>query len=472
MRFITSTRDESLHAWLASELPTAVALDVVSGYISASGIGLLEEPLRRLLEEGGRLRVVVGTQEDQLLRADALALLRLTEEYPDTASVLLMDDDTRLLHPKVYVLTRQDGTLAAYVGSGNLTAGGLLRNDEAGVLLDGPEDQGVCLSAQQMVAAYVGRRLERAALPELPSERTTRASRMWSVRMPAKSGSIFFADHLQPTLDRLEAKGNREGLLTGVPTGFADLDNLTGGLEPGQLIVVAGRPGIGKSVMALDIVRSAAMKHGLTTALFSLEMSHAEIMQRILSAEARVPHHHMRMGTMKEDDWTRLARRIQELAAAPLVLNDLAHLTVDELHAECQRLKVESDLRLVVVDYLQLIRPSKKTDRQVEVAEISRGLKLMAKDLGLPVVVASQVNRGPEQRADKRPQLFDLRESGAVEQDADVVILIHREDAYDRESIRAGEADFIVAKNRNGPTVTITVAFQGHYSRFVDMRPG
>ncbi|WP_433248038.1 replicative DNA helicase [Streptosporangium sp. CA-135522] len=226
------------------------------------------------------------------------------------------------------------------------------------------------------------------------------------------------------------------------------------------------------STLGLDFARSAAIKHGMTTVVFSLEMSRNEITMRLLSAEARVALHNMRSGTMTDDDWAKLARRMGEVAEAPLFIDDSPNMSMMEIRAKCRRLKQRNDLRFVIIDYLQLMSSPKKTEsRQNEVSEISRAIKLLAKELEVPVIAISQLNRGPEQRTDKRPMVSDLRESGSIEQDADMVILLHREDAYERESPRAGEADLIVAKHRNGPTATVTVAFQGHYSRFVDMAP-
>jgi replicative DNA helicase len=275
---------------------------------------------------------------------------------------------------------------------------------------------------------------------------------------------------LQPTMDEIEASSSRGGLMTGVPTGFRDLDNLTNGLHPGQLIIVAGRPGLGKSTASLDIMRSASIRHGLTSCIFSLEMSKTEIVMRLLSAEARVPLHSLRTGQMSDDDWTKLARSVGEVSEAPLFIDDSPNMTLMEIRAKARRLKQRHELKIIMVDYLQLMSSPKKTEsRQQEVSELSRGLKLLAKELEVPVIAVSQLNRGPEQRTDKRPQLSDLRESGSIEQDADMVILLHRDDYYEKESPRAGEADIIVAKHRNGPTDTITVAFQGHFSRFVDM---
>ncbi len=281
------------------------------------------------------------------------------------------------------------------------------------------------------------------------------------------------AEILEGTLDEIEAIGNRGGELVGVPTGFADLDELTNGLHPGQLLILAARPAAGKSTLSLDIARSASIKNGLASVIFSLEMTRNEITMRLLSAEARIPLHHMRNGHMSDDDWSRLARKMGEVSGAPLFIDDSPNMTMMEIRAKARRLKQRHDLRLVIVDYIQLMQSGKRVEsRQLEVSEFSRQLKLLAKELDVPVVAVSQLNRGAEQRTDKRPLLSDLRESGSLEQDADMVVLIHREDLYEKESPRAGEADLIVAKHRNGPTANIVVAFQGHYSRFVDMAHG
>ncbi|SOD63777.1 replicative DNA helicase [Streptomyces zhaozhouensis] len=229
------------------------------------------------------------------------------------------------------------------------------------------------------------------------------------------------------------------------------------------------------STLALDFARSCSIKHKLPSVIFSLEMGRNEIAMRLLSAEARVALHHMRSGSMTDEDWNRLARQMAEVNEAPLYIDDSPNLSMMEIRAKCRRLKQRNDLQLVVIDYLQLMQTGgsrRPESRQQEVSEMSRNLKLLAKELEVPVVALSQLNRGPEQRTDKKPMVSDLRESGSIEQDADMVILLHREDAYEKESPRAGEADLIVAKHRNGPTATITVAFQGHYSRFVNMEGG
>ena len=200
-------------------------------------------------------------------------------------------------------------------------------------------------------------------------------------------------------------------------------------------------------------------------------MSRTELVMRLLSAEAQVPLNHIRNGKMSEDDWRRVVAKSDQVREAPLYLDDSPNLTMMEIRAKARRLRQRNDLRMVIIDYMQLMSSGKKVEsRQLEVSEFSRQIKLLAKELDLPVVALSQLNRGPETRNDKKPMLSDLRESGSLEQDADVVILLHRDDAYNRNSERAGEADLIIAKHRNGPTATIPVAFQGHYSRFVDMQ--
>jgi replicative DNA helicase len=416
---------------------------------------------------------------------------------------------------------------------------------------------------------------------------------------------------LQPTMDEIDAIASQGGIARGVPTGFTDLDEVTNGLHPGQMIVIAARPGMGKalkldtplptptgwttmgdvavgdqligadgnptsvvaatdvmvgrpcyevefsdgtvivadaehqwptargievtaalragvdvitaarvtalatvgggsqstwgieavrsvdsvpvrcvevsaedhlylagegmipthnSTLGLDFLRSCSIKHRMSSVIFSLEMSKSEIVMRLLSAEAKIKLADMRAGRMSDDDWTRLARRMSEISEAPLYIDDSPNLMMMEIRAKARRLKQKANLSLIVIDYLQLMTSGKKVEsRQQEVSEFSRQLKLLAKELEVPVVAMSQLNRGPEQRTDKKPMLSDLRESGAIEQDADMVILLHRPDAFERDDPRGGEADLILAKHRNGPTKTITVAHQLHLSRFANM---
>ena len=257
----------------------------------------------------------------------------------------------------------------------------------------------------------------------------------------------------------------------GVKTGFKDLDALTHGFHAGNMIVLAARPAVGKSTLGLDIARYASIHKGDTSVIFSLEMSRSEITMRMLSAEARVPLNNIRSGALSDEEWARMARRMGEISEAPLFIDDSPNLSLMEIRAKARRLKQRHNLKLIVIDYLQLMTSGKRVEnRQQEVSEFSRQLKLLAKELNVPVVAISQLNRSPEQRSDKKPMLSDLRESGSIEQDADVVILLHRDDLYDQQA-RSGEADLIVAKHRNGPTRTITVSAQLHFARFTDMAP-
>jgi replicative DNA helicase len=290
------------------------------------------------------------------------------------------------------------------------------------------------------------------------------------------TGSVEVEDYVplnqavDTAIAEIEAAKSNDGKMTGVPSGFADLDELTNGFHPGQLIILAARPALGKSTLALDFTRAAAIKHNQPAIFFSLEMGRSEIAMRLLSAEASVPLQNMRKGTVDNRDWTTIAITQGRINDAPLYIDDSPNMTLVEIRAKCRRLKQKVGLRMVVIDYLQLMTSGKRVEsRQQEVSEFSRALKLLAKELQVPVIALSQLNRGPEQRADKKPALSDLRESGSLEQDADMVILLHRESAYEKDNPRAGEADLIVAKHRNGPTTTLTVGFQGHLSRFSDM---
>ena len=284
---------------------------------------------------------------------------------------------------------------------------------------------------------------------------------------------VPLVEAIDTAVDEIERARGRDGEMIGVPTGFAELDELTNGLHGGQLIIVAARPGLGKSTLALDFARAATVKHNMPAIFFSLEMGRSEIAMRLLAAESSIPMQTLRKGNMEQRDWDKLAQVRGQIADAPLYIDDSPNMTLVEIRAKCRRLKQRVGLKMVIIDYLQLMTSGKKVEsRQQEVSEFSRALKLLAKELQVPVIALSQLNRGPEQRADKMPAISDLRESGSREQVADRVILLHRESAYEKDNPRAGEADLIVAKHRNGPTRTVTVAFHGHYSRFADLAPG
>jgi replicative DNA helicase len=276
---------------------------------------------------------------------------------------------------------------------------------------------------------------------------------------------------LNDYLDELDLAVARGGTIKGVPTGFTELDNLTGGLHAGQMVIVAARPGMGKSTLGLDFARSASIRHGTTSVVFSLEMSKQEITQRLIAAESGVRLQKIRQGNLKDEDWDRITARMDSIREAPMFIDDSPNMSLMEIRAKCRRLKQRHDLGLIILDYMQLMSSGRKVEsRQQEVSEFSRSLKLLAKELSVPLVAISQLNRGPEGRQDKKPMMSDLRESGSLEQDADVVILLHRPDRDDsaRQAGESDDAKLIVAKHRNGPTAAIEVLFLGHLARFAE----
>lgn len=280
-------------------------------------------------------------------------------------------------------------------------------------------------------------------------------------------------DALQITLDQLESLYGSDGEITGVRTGYTDLDNMLLGLQPSNLIVVAARPGAGKTAFALGAAASVAMTAQRPVMFFSMEMGVLELTKRLLAADARVDLRRLQTGNIPTGDWTRLSHGVGRLGEAPLFIDDNPHCTVMEMRAKARRVKARNgDLGLIVVDYLQLMTPStsrRSENRQVEVAEISRGLKILARELDCPVMALSQLNRQLEYRQDKRPMLADLRESGSLEQDADVVMFLYRDDMYNPNSEDRGMAEVIVSKHRNGPTGVAKLSFASNFTRFADM---
>ena len=279
-------------------------------------------------------------------------------------------------------------------------------------------------------------------------------------------------DEMNDALNYVESLMARGGQLTGVPTGFRDLDQDTGGLQPGELVIIAARPSMGKTALALNIARNAAVDHGKRVAIFSLEMTKRSLALRLLASEARVDLTPFRRGYGSVDANARLVKAAGQLAAADIWIDDSGMITILEIKAKCRRLASERGLDLVLLDYLQLCHGDTPTHRKdLEIAEISHGLKSLAKELDIPVIALSQLNRGPEQRdPDKRrPNMGDLRESGAIEQDADVVSFIYREEVYNRTEENKGIAELIVAKQRNGPTGTIHLQFEARYATFRDL---
>ncbi|MBU1209273.1 MAG: replicative DNA helicase [Proteobacteria bacterium] len=281
-------------------------------------------------------------------------------------------------------------------------------------------------------------------------------------------------DIIKASFKTIENLYEKKQLITGVPTGFTKLDDLTSGLQPSDLIIVAGRPSMGKTALALNITQHAAIESGIPSAIFSLEMAKEQLALRLLCSEAKVDAHRLRGGFLSETDWPKLTRAAGSLSEAPIFIDDTPGLTVLEMRAKSRRLKAEHNLGLVVVDYLQLMRGRANSEtREQEISDISRSLKALAKELRLPVIALSQLNRKVEDRGDKRPQLADLRESGAIEQDADVIIFLYRDEVYNRseDNPRKGKAEIIVGKQRNGPTDKFELAFLDKYTCFENLSP-
>jgi len=290
-------------------------------------------------------------------------------------------------------------------------------------------------------------------------------------RVPTVAEGRPLATALAATLQMLDDRATTNGAISGVPTGLADLDRITGGLQPGNLIILAARPSAGKTSLGLSFARHAAVS-GVPVAVFSLEMSETEVVERLLTAHSAIPLARLRAGQLSVADWARLGGVFDQLGQAPLCINDDAAATLTTIRSSCRRLARRDALGLVVIDYLQLLRPGqgqRLENRQQEVADISRGLKLLAKELTVPVVALAQLSRAPELRADKRPQLADLRDSGQLEADADLVLFIYRGDLYatNTTTARPGKAELLIAKHRNGPLGTIQLQFDSWCARFL-----
>ncbi|MGB9661612.1 MAG: replicative DNA helicase [Moorellaceae bacterium] len=286
-----------------------------------------------------------------------------------------------------------------------------------------------------------------------------------------REGFVSVKEVLLQTFEHLERIAAHKGEVTGLPT-FHDLDRLLSGLQPSDLIICAARPGMGKTSFCLNIAQNVALQKKVPVAIFSLEMSRDQVVQRMLAAEAMVEQHRLRTGFLKEDDWARLVNAASLLAEAPIYIDDTPAITALEVRAKARRLQAECGLGLVVIDYLQLMQAHRRVDnRQQEIALISRALKALARELNVPVLVLSQLNRGVEQRQDKRPVMADLLESGAIEADADVIIFLYRPQYYDPDTDKKGIAEVIVAKHRNGPVGTVEMAFLPEFTKFVDLAP-
>ena len=272
---------------------------------------------------------------------------------------------------------------------------------------------------------------------------------------------------LSAAVDRIDKLFQQDDPITGVPSGFSDLDEMTAGLQPSDLIIIAGRPSMGKTTLALNFAENAAIKYQVPVAIFSMEMPGEQLALRMMSSLGRIDQHKIRTGKLEDDDWPRLTSAVSLLDTAPLFIDDTPSLSPTELRARARRLKREHNLGMIIIDYLQLMQVAgTRENRTTEISEISRNLKALAKELELPVIALSQLNRGLEQRTDKRPVMSDLRESGAIEQDADVIMFIYRDEVYNEDSPHKGLAEIIIGKQRNGPIGKRFLTFRGQFTRF------
>lgn len=287
-----------------------------------------------------------------------------------------------------------------------------------------------------------------------------------------RSGSEFqsIKDVVIEAIEGIEQASKTAGKVTGISSGFYDLDYKTAGFHPSELILVAARPAMGKTAFVLNIAEHAAVKEHIPTAIFSLEMSKEQLVKRILSMNSKVDSQAMRTGELQDDDWIKLVESAKVIGNSNLILDDTPGITISELRSKCRKYKLEYNLGMIIIDYLQLMQGSKGSEsRQQEISEISRSLKALARELQVPVIALSQLSRAVEQRPDKRPMLSDLRESGAIEQDADMVMFIYRDDYYNKDSEEAGISEIIIGKQRSGPTGTVKLAWLSQYTKFANL---
>ncbi|MGB5247685.1 MAG: replicative DNA helicase [Woeseia sp.] len=307
---------------------------------------------------------------------------------------------------------------------------------------------------------------------ELVDEAERRVFQIAEKGARGKAGFLALKDILPATVDRIDLLHQSDGDVTGISTGYSEFDKLTAGLQKGDLIIIAGRPSMGKTTLAVNIAENAAIGSKVPTAIFSMEMPSEQLAFRMISSLGRVDQSHLRTGRFPDEDWSRINTAVQLMSDAPIFIDDTPALTPTEIRARARRLKREHGLGLIVLDYLQLMQVAgTKENRATEISEISRSLKALAKELEVPVIALSQLNRGVEQRTDKRPVMSDLRESGAIEQDADLIVFIYREEVYNPETPRKGIADICVAKQRNGPIGDFPLTFVGRFTKFENWVP-
>ncbi|MBQ3599681.1 MAG: replicative DNA helicase [Lachnospiraceae bacterium] len=284
---------------------------------------------------------------------------------------------------------------------------------------------------------------------------------------------VSIKDVVIQAIESIEKAAKTSGKVTGVPSGFYDLDYKTAGFQPSDLILVAARPSMGKTAFVLNVAEHAVIRENVATAIFSLEMSKEQLVKRILSMNSKVDSQAMRTGDLQDEDWIKLVESAKKIGSSGLIIDDTPGISISELRSKCRKYKLEHNLGMVIIDYLQLMSGGKHSEsRQQEISEISRSLKALAREIQVPVIALSQLSRAVEQRPDKRPMLSDLRESGAIEQDADVVMFIYRDDYYNKDSEEAGVSEIIIGKQRNGPTGTVKLAWLSQYTKFANLERG
>lgn len=511
--------DASPEGWLWSVLPEAEEVAITSAYLTRAGLDLITAPLQAALLAGARALIVSGGRADQIDAQALRALLQLERSFPGQVETILVPAGATMLTAKSYAVASRDGSLQAWLGSANLTRAGLTRNLQTGVVFhaanntdtDYPAALKILTDARRWRDAPEGRRLDEDTFLALAARHT--------------GGAMFLGDAVEDLIDHVEwmsynartyghdtpapttsspANAEDAEVTNGQPastsspetpsedappeddvrtvrsqprrpvlTGFVDLDILLGGLHPGCLYLIGGESGVGKSVLALNFARTAATS-AIPTSFFSFQDSATTLMRKLFAAEARVLSRNLARGTMSDADWTRFARTLGAIGDMPLLISHAGRLNVQQLREEVYAAsnRLGQPIELIVIDSVASLLPDPHrpaTSREQEVSQVAVALKAMAVELQAVIVVTTGLTRGPQQRSDKRPILADVRDSGQLIESADAVILLHREDMYERESPRAGEADLIVAKSRNSPTDTITLAFQGHYARFMDM---
>ena len=331
----------------------------------------------------------------------------------------------------------------------------------AGIIEDHAALRRLILAAQEIESAGI------EGAGEVPHIMDFAEQKIYDVMQKRRlKGFSHIKDIMADAFEQLQERSKNNGQITGVPTGFTDLDRLTSGLQPSDLILIAARPAMGKTSFALNIAEHAAIKAKVPTAIFSLEMSKEQLVSRLMSSQAMIDSQKLRNGNLSQADWDKLTGVIRPLTEAPIYIDDTPGITVTDIRAKCRRIK---NLGLIVIDYLQLMQGSRRTEnRQQEISEISRSLKILAKEFNVPVITLSQLSRSPESRTDKRPMLSDLRESGAIEQDADIVMFLYRDDYYNKDSEQQNVAECIVAKHRNGSTDTVELVFLAQHTKFAN----